>query len=41
MTPEQLAAIEDFGSLRILCSDKTGMLTEGEIALDRHVDMEG
>jgi magnesium-transporting ATPase (P-type) len=41
MTPAHPAAIEDFKSLGILCSDKTGMLTEGEIALDRHVDMEG
>jgi Mg2+-importing ATPase len=38
---KQLTAIEDFGSIEILCSDKTGTLTEGEIALDRHVDVEG
>jgi Mg2+-importing ATPase len=38
---KQLTAIEDFGSVEILCSDKTGTLTEGEIALDRHVDVEG
>jgi len=38
---KQLAAIEDFGSVDILCTDKTGTLTEGEIVLDRHVDVQG
>jgi P-type Mg2+ transporter len=38
---KQLAAIEDFGSIDILCTDKTGTLTEGEIVLDRHVDFKG
>jgi Mg2+-importing ATPase len=38
---KQLAAIEDFGSVDILCTDKTGTLTEGEIVLDRHVDYRG
>jgi len=38
---KQLSAIEDFGSIEILCSDKTGTLTEGEIELDRHVDAQG
>ena len=38
---KQIAAIEDFGSIDILCTDKTGTLTEGEIVLDRHVDFQG
>ena len=38
---KQLSAIEDFGSVDILCTDKTGTLTEGEIVLDRHVDFLG
>ena len=38
---KQLAAIENFGSMDILCSDKTGTLTVGEITVDRHVNMSG
>ena len=38
---KQLASIENFGSMEILCSDKTGTLTEGEIVLDKHVDVQG
>jgi Mg2+-importing ATPase len=33
-----LAAIEDFGSMDVLCSDKTGTLTTGEMALDQSRD---
>ena len=35
---KHLAAIENFGSMDILCSDKTGTLTTGEMALERHLD---
>ena len=38
---KRLAAIENFGSMDILCSDKTGTLTRGEITVDRHVDLDG
>ena len=35
---KHLAAIEDFGSLDVLCSDKTGTLTSGDMALERSLD---
>ena len=38
---KQLAAIENFGSIEILCSDKTGTLTLGEVTLQRSVDVHG
>jgi len=38
---KQLAAIENFGSLDILCSDKTGTLTVGEITVDCHLNLRG
>ena len=34
-------SIQNFGSMDILCTDKTGTLTENEIALVRHLDTEG
>ncbi|MDW6024809.1 magnesium-translocating P-type ATPase [Mesorhizobium sp. BAC0120] len=37
----RLEAIENLGSMDILCTDKTGTLTEGAIRLDRSVDIEG
>jgi Mg2+-importing ATPase len=38
---KRLAAIENFGSMDILCSDKTGTLTVGEISVARHVNVRG
>jgi Mg2+-importing ATPase len=35
---KNLAAIQNFGSIDILCSDKTGTLTTGEMTLEAHVD---
>jgi len=38
---KRLAAIENFGSMDILCSDKTGTLTVGQISVARHVNVRG
>lgn len=35
---KQLSSIQNLGSMDILCTDKTGTLTEDHIALVRHVD---
>ncbi len=35
---KNLAAIQNFGSIDVLCSDKTGTLTSGEMTLDQNVD---
>jgi Mg2+-importing ATPase len=35
---KHLEAIENFGSMDVLCSDKTGTLTSGAMVLDRHLD---
>ncbi len=37
----RLNAIENFGSMDILCTDKTGTLTEGVVQLDGAVDLAG
>lgn len=37
---KRLAAIQNFGSMDVLCSDKTGTLTENRVTLIRHVDIE-
>jgi len=38
---KRLASIENFGSMTVLCSDKTGTLTEGRVQLDSAVDLAG
>jgi Mg2+-importing ATPase len=41
MIVKQLAAIQNLGSMDVLCTDKTGTLTEAKIRLERHVDAVG
>jgi Mg2+-importing ATPase len=37
----RLASIENFGSMNVLCSDKTGTLTEGVVRLRSALDVQG
>ncbi|HEY9640192.1 MAG TPA: magnesium-translocating P-type ATPase [Coleofasciculaceae cyanobacterium] len=38
---KRLAAIENFGSMNVFCSDKTGTLTEGEVKIKSAINLEG
>ncbi len=38
---KRLQAIQNLGSMDVLCTDKTGTLTEARITLERHVDSSG
>jgi Mg2+-importing ATPase len=38
---KRLASIENFGSMNILCSDKTGTITEGKVRLRGALDIDG
>jgi Mg2+-importing ATPase len=37
----RLNSIENFGSMDVLCTDKTGTITEGVVSLDQVLDVEG
>jgi P-type Mg2+ transporter len=38
---KRLNAIQNFGAMDVLCTDKTGTLTEGRIVLERYLDPRG
>ncbi len=38
---KRLAAIQNFGNMDVLCTDKTGTLTENKLTLTQYVDLEG
>ena len=38
---KRLSAIQTFGEMNILCTDKTGTLTEDEVVLERYIDVKG
>mgnify|MGYP000033995661 FL=1 len=39
MIVKRQSAIQDLGSMDVLCTDKTGTLTEAKIRLERHLDL--
>ena len=38
---KRLNAIQNFGAMDVLCTDKTGTLTQGKIVLEKHLDING
>lgn len=38
---KRLNAIQNFGAMNVLCTDKTGTLTEGRVVLEKHLDPHG
>jgi P-type Mg2+ transporter len=38
---KRLNAIQNFGAMDILCTDKTGTLTQNKVILERHLDIHG
>ena len=38
---KRLNSIQNFGAMDVLCTDKTGTLTQGKIVLEKHLDVRG
>jgi P-type Mg2+ transporter len=38
---KRLNAIQNFGAMDVLCTDKTGTITQGRIVLEKHLDVKG
>ena len=38
---KRLASIQNFGAMDVLCTDKTGTITQGRIVLEKHLDVQG
>jgi Mg2+-importing ATPase len=38
---KRLNSIQNFGAMDVLCTDKTGTITEGRIVLEKHLDVSG
>ncbi len=38
---KQLSSIQNFGAIDILCTDKTGTLTQDQVVLERYINLEG
>ncbi|HEX7599831.1 MAG TPA: magnesium-translocating P-type ATPase, partial [Polyangia bacterium] len=38
---KRLNAIQNFGAMDVLCTDKTGTITQGRIVLEKHIDVSG
>ena len=41
MIVKRLNAIQNFGAMDVLCTDKTGTITQGKIVLEKHLDVRG
>lgn len=38
---KRLNSIQNFGSMDVLCTDKTGTITQGKVILEKHIDVHG